>query len=130
MSTINITDIGDIINGIITKVEISKSMIKYKNVNEIIYILNKYKNIEFEDQYEINKIINVIDRIKLMIENDSNIIYKKLKYDIIKEYNKTSNKNIIIDYFINSNNNNVIKYTDVINDYYKYFNLIKEYIFN
>jgi hypothetical protein len=130
MSTINITDIGDITNGIITKVEISKSMIKYKNVNEIIFILNKYKNIEFEDQYEINKIINVIDRIKLMIENDSNIIYKKLKYDIIKEYNKTSNKNIIIDYFINSNNNNVIKYTDVINDYYKYFNLIKEYIFN
>ena len=124
MNTLNISDIGDITNGIITKIEISKSMIKYKNINEIRFILNKYKNTEFEDQYKINRIINVIDRIKLNIENDNNIIYKKLKYDIIKEYNKTSEKNIIIDYFINKN------YTNVINDYYKYFNLIKENIFN
>ena len=129
-NTLYITDIGDIINGIITKIEISKSMIKYKNVNEIIYLINKYKNLEFQDQYKINRIINVIDRIKIIIENDDNILYKKLKYNIIKEYNKTSNKNIIIDYFINKNNTDVIKYTDVINDYYKYFNLIKEYIFN
>jgi hypothetical protein len=124
MNTLNISDIGDITNGIITKIEISKSIIKYKNINEIRYILNKYKNTEFEDQYKINRIINIIDRIKIFIENDNNIIYKKLKYDIIKEYNKTSEKNIIIDYFINKN------YTDVIYDYYKYFNLIKEYIFN
>jgi len=130
MNTIDISDIGDLLNGIITKIEISKSVIDYKYNNEIKYINNKYKNINTINQYEINKKINNIDRIKLIIEEDVNIIYKNLKYNIIREYNKTNLSDIIVNYFVNKNKNNILLYTDVINDYYKYINLIKEYIFS